>query len=140
MLGITNICKYPKLRKVTNFCSNQSDLFSGYFVYFFWLNVVKCFSNEILNSWRKERLFTSIKLNEQYEKWLRKLTFFSRFAHFLKVTPLTILLFILLLEMCHFSSKMSLKEIMDKIMITPLHPLRLNFFIEYIVQSDFVQF
>ena len=52
--GANNIGKYPKLSKVTNFCSNQNKLFSEYFGIFLWLIIVKRISNEILNSWRQE--------------------------------------------------------------------------------------
>ena len=52
--GATKISKYPKSSKAANFCSNQINLFSGYFCILFWLNIEKRISNEILNSWRKE--------------------------------------------------------------------------------------
>ena len=57
--GPTNISKYLKSRKV----SNQDNLLSGYFGIFFWLNIVK----EGKKTWRKEKLSTSVKLNQQSE-------------------------------------------------------------------------
>ena len=40
--GVTDISKYPKLSKVTNFCSSQRDLFSRVFDIFF-CNKENCF-------------------------------------------------------------------------------------------------
>ena len=37
------------------------------FCVFFRLNILKNISNKILNSWRKDKLSTSMKLNQQYD-------------------------------------------------------------------------
>ena len=73
--GATDISKYPKLSKVTDFRSSQNDLFSGFFFrIFFWLNAVKCSLNETLNSCRKEKLSTRMKLNQKHCILIWKLT------------------------------------------------------------------
>ena len=73
--GATGISKYPKLSKMISFCNSQSDAFSRFFVFFFWLNVVKRSSNEILNSWRNEKLSTSMKLDREYYILMLKINF-----------------------------------------------------------------
>ena len=141
--------KYPKLSKVTNICSGRSDLFSGFFlVIFFWLNVVKLSLNRILNSWWKEKLSTNMKLNQKHCILIWKLTWkfaaFSRFCHFLKVTPCNYtLLFSFALRNVPFQRQHVTQIACFWIKLWwPLSaflPLNLNVFIfENIVQSHFV--
>ena len=91
IIHIQTLYKYPKLNKVTNFCSSQSDFFL-FLGIFFWLNIVKRSSYKMLNSWRKQKLSTSMKLNQQHCNLIWKLSFFSHLVTSSKLPPLTTLL------------------------------------------------
>ena len=103
-------------------------------------------SNEILNSWKKEKLSSSMKFNQRHCILIWKLTseirsFFSVWSLRLTLTPTdcTLLSFVLLLTAKSHCDLKGLAYILRYLLFTFL-PLNFNdvFILEYIVQSHFV--
>ena len=142
----TDISKYHMLGKVANFCCCQSDLFFGWSDIFFWLNVVKRSSNKILNSWKKEKLSTSMKLNQQHCILILKLIskFYLLFPYSVtssNLPPLTIVYFALINRPFQLQNVIQIACLWSKLWwpLPAFLPLNLNvFIIEYIVQNHFV--
>ena len=115
--GVTDITKYPKWSKITNFCDRHSDIrdFLDFLIF-----SPECMSWNVVQTNFKflkgRKIFHQhLKLNQQHWIFIWKLT--QKILSFFSVrslrqsyhTDYVLLSFILLLKMSHFSSKMSLR-------------------------------
>ena len=108
---LTHSLQISQIEQSDQFSYQPEWFFLNFLVFSFWLNVVKRSWNKMLNSWRKQKLSTNIKLNQQHCNLIWKSTFSSGLVTSSELLPrlLYFAFFILFLEMWHFSDKMSLK-------------------------------